>query len=317
MLLPQSSAFAALKNRLNSVSAIGLLHTPASIPSSLDRGVGGRSTVAAGMPSTSSLPTQTLGAGSAVGVPGRLNRSSREVGSTSSSGGGVGGAGAQGDVRWPELLEKFRQTQEKARRRNERLLRGQSADGPEDFGAGGGIEVGGAARRSLLELHVDTQHHHGTGAGHGLGHGHGHGQLGRAGSRLNDRGPVSAGLRGNPRPGSGLGKPLPLRPDSAQSGQYRHSLDMSRPGLSELGGFVGGRVGTSGGVSGTINYTGPGGTGAVGTSGPGPATLGNEKGHKSRNSLAGNLGKFASGIGRVSSKDRDRERRDKEREGKR
>jgi vacuole morphology and inheritance protein 14 len=27
MLLPQSSAFAALKNRLNSVSAIGYLHT--------------------------------------------------------------------------------------------------------------------------------------------------------------------------------------------------------------------------------------------------------------------------------------------------
>jgi hypothetical protein len=28
MLLPQSSAFAALKNRLNSVSNIGLLHSP-------------------------------------------------------------------------------------------------------------------------------------------------------------------------------------------------------------------------------------------------------------------------------------------------
>ncbi len=36
MLLPQSSAFAALKNRLNSVSAIGLLHTPAG--SSLSAG---------------------------------------------------------------------------------------------------------------------------------------------------------------------------------------------------------------------------------------------------------------------------------------
>jgi hypothetical protein len=34
MLLPQSSAFGALKNRLNSVSAIGLLHTPASMPTS-------------------------------------------------------------------------------------------------------------------------------------------------------------------------------------------------------------------------------------------------------------------------------------------
>ncbi|KIW43447.1 hypothetical protein, variant 1 [Exophiala oligosperma] len=34
MLLPQSSAFGALKNRLNSVSAIGLLHTPAAMPTS-------------------------------------------------------------------------------------------------------------------------------------------------------------------------------------------------------------------------------------------------------------------------------------------
>src|SRR5213078_3116756 len=32
MLLPQSSAFAALKNRLNSVSAIGYLHTASAAP---------------------------------------------------------------------------------------------------------------------------------------------------------------------------------------------------------------------------------------------------------------------------------------------
>ena len=71
---------------------------------------------------------------------------------------GIGAAsGAGGDVRWPELLEKFRQTQEKARRRNERLLRGQNGvehdDGAPDTGSGVG-----AARRSLLELRVDTQH---------------------------------------------------------------------------------------------------------------------------------------------------------------
>jgi hypothetical protein len=61
------------------------------------------------------------------------------------------------------------------------------------------------------------------------------------------------------------------------------------------------------------------GSGGVG------AAEGKAPGHKSRHSLAGNLGKFASGIGRVGggsgsgSKERDKERREreKEREGRR
>lgn len=81
MLLPQSSAFATLKNRLNSVSAIGYLSTP-RVPS-------------ATTPSASSFTSD--------GRPNRLK--SRDDGS---------GANA---IRWADLFEKFRTTQERQRRR--------------------------------------------------------------------------------------------------------------------------------------------------------------------------------------------------------
>lgn len=81
MLLPQSSAFAALKNRLNSVSAIGYLHI-----------------------GTRGAPTTTP---SSVSTFERQNRlKSRE----------------EGGIKWTELLEKFRATQEKVRRGQQRAL---------------------------------------------------------------------------------------------------------------------------------------------------------------------------------------------------
>lgn len=81
MLLPQSSAFAALKNRLNSVSAIGYLH------------IGSR-----GAPPTTPSSVSTFE---------RQNRlKSRE----------------EGGIKWTELLEKFRATQEKVRRGQQRAL---------------------------------------------------------------------------------------------------------------------------------------------------------------------------------------------------
>ncbi|KAM5372931.1 hypothetical protein ACJZ2D_007268 [Fusarium nematophilum] len=73
MLLPQSSAFAALKNRLNSVSSIGYLHVA---PRTSTSG-----------PSSSNFDR-----------PNRLK--GRE----------------DGNIRWVELLEKFRSVQERARR---------------------------------------------------------------------------------------------------------------------------------------------------------------------------------------------------------
>jgi vacuole morphology and inheritance protein 14 len=108
MLLPQSSAFAALKNRLNSVSAIGYLHiAPRANP----------------YVNPSSSPTLN-----------HLRQKSSEVGSSSGSGTPSGTPGSNfgetrnrigmglkpreddGKVKWGELLDRFKQTQEKARR---------------------------------------------------------------------------------------------------------------------------------------------------------------------------------------------------------
>lgn len=87
MLLPQSSAFAALKNRLNSVSAIGYLH------------IGVRGQPGAGSNTPSSVSTFE-----------RQNRlKNRE----------------DGGIKWTELLEKFKATQEKVRRSQQRQLMSQ------------------------------------------------------------------------------------------------------------------------------------------------------------------------------------------------
>ncbi|EME42650.1 hypothetical protein DOTSEDRAFT_81461 [Dothistroma septosporum NZE10] len=81
MLLPQSSAFAALKNRLNSVSAIGYLHI---------------------RPSQASANTP-----SSVSTFERQNRlKTRE----------------DGIIKWAELLERFRATQDKVRQGQKRQL---------------------------------------------------------------------------------------------------------------------------------------------------------------------------------------------------
>ena len=91
MLLPQSSAFAALKNRLNSVSAIGYLHiAPRTyVPSHVRQ----KSTETKFGVSTPQTPS-TAG----FDRPNRLKP--RE----------------EGTIKWMELLEKFKSVQEKARR---------------------------------------------------------------------------------------------------------------------------------------------------------------------------------------------------------
>ena len=92
MLLPQSSAFAALKNRLNSVSAIGYLHIAprATYVSSHVRQKSTETKFTSGPPSTASATS--------FDRPNRLKP--RE----------------EGSIRWNELLEKFKAVQEKAKR---------------------------------------------------------------------------------------------------------------------------------------------------------------------------------------------------------
>jgi vacuole morphology and inheritance protein 14 len=135
MLLPQSSAFAALKNRLNSVSAIGYLHIAPQ-----------RSSSTYVHPSSSSSPTLN-----------HLRQKSSEVGSNSSSSSGIpssggpsastferpgrlkprdglGGPEAGGSVKWTELLERFKQTQEKARRSQRMASMGEEEEVQEKMG---------------------------------------------------------------------------------------------------------------------------------------------------------------------------------------
>lgn len=99
MLLPQSSAFAALKNRLNSVSAIGYLHIA---PRTYVSHVRQKSTEAK-FGSTPQTP------GATFDRPNRLKP--RE----------------EAAIRWTELLEKFKSVQEKARRAHR--LQNQVEDG--------------------------------------------------------------------------------------------------------------------------------------------------------------------------------------------
>ena len=90
MLLPQSSAFAALKNRLNSVSAIGYLHiAPRTYVSSHVRQKSTEAKLGA-----SSTPQTSA----AFDRPNRLKPRD------------------DGAIKWNELLEKFKSVQEKARR---------------------------------------------------------------------------------------------------------------------------------------------------------------------------------------------------------
>ena len=105
MLLPQSSAFAALKNRLNSVSAIGYLHV---VPRG-GLGYGGSGGGAA--PTPGSAP-------SSAGVVSTFERQNR-LKSRDEAG-----------IRWTELLEKFKSTQDRVRRNQLRQL--NSAHGIED-----------------------------------------------------------------------------------------------------------------------------------------------------------------------------------------
>jgi vacuole morphology and inheritance protein 14 len=137
MLLPQSSAFAALKNRLNSVSSIGFLHSgPRPYVSSL--------TLANGPPSHSRQGSvaevvSTFQSHSprskSVHDTHSLSVSSVTTPSTSSYDrpSRLGKGREDGIIRWDQLLEKFRSVQDKARRA-QRVMGGGSLDDGPDFG---------------------------------------------------------------------------------------------------------------------------------------------------------------------------------------
>ncbi|KAG5303526.1 DNA repair and recombination protein RAD54 [Histoplasma capsulatum G186AR] len=162
MLLPQSSAFAALKNRLNSVSNIGLLQPAA-------RGI------------TSNTPSI---ASSYERPGGRLK--SRE------------------DIRWGDLLEKFKRVQEKSRRSGRSASRqiDPDANGMPHSSIAAAVAAATAADQNGNKEKGNVDSHRigiGTGTGSGLGSGH----VTRTGFAANEGAPA-AGQK-TPKSRSALG----------------------------------------------------------------------------------------------------------------
>lgn len=120
MLLPQSSAFATLRNRLSSVSSIGFLHVPP--PHHLQQMRSNQAGAASTGATSSATNSNTGNAGSTD----RSSVSSQTGGNTGSNGSVVSRYSASinlnssnntplsfYDVRWPDLMKKFHAVQQK------------------------------------------------------------------------------------------------------------------------------------------------------------------------------------------------------------
>ena len=248
MLLPQSSAFAALKNRLNSVSSIGLIHVPGRSSSVLP---GTSPTIA----STSSRLAGSGGSGASSG------KSSRAEGNTVST--------SAGDVKWNDLLEKFRVTQERARRRSRGL---DSDTNPSDVESGS--QQRSAFRNSRLDPGDERRYS-------GIRIGGGEKALPDIPIRLSGPG----GPQINTTDVSGI-----VRPGSGSSGNYPGGI--GRP----VSGVPGGGVMGSGAASGIAGGSASGAGGAAG-GGVGAASGGHAH-SKSRSGGIGGFGRsFTSGMG--------------------
>lgn len=143
MLLPQSAAFAALKNRLNSVSAIGFLHIAPRAYVSQSRNnsvVEALSSLQFHQRQKSSETHASSHSTPANAGPSNFDRSSRLKGRD------------EGGIRWNELLEKFKSVQERAKKAQR--VGGDIDDGlgMNDARAGEGLD--GKAFKDLNRLHA-------------------------------------------------------------------------------------------------------------------------------------------------------------------
>jgi vacuole morphology and inheritance protein 14 len=138
MLLPQSSAFAALKNRLNSVSAIGYLHIAPRVYVSQSRNNSVVETISTFQFHQLQKSTETHASSFSTPTnagPSSFDRSSRLKGRD------------EGGIRWNELLEKFRSVQERARRAQR-----PGADLDDGLGIGDGRSGEGLGSNAFRDL---------------------------------------------------------------------------------------------------------------------------------------------------------------------
>lgn len=168
MLLPQSAAFAALKNRLNSVSAIGYLHIPGS--------------VGPARPTSASLSDGRSTLGSSI-VPAAFERANRLKLKDDASAAGQGGP-----VKWVELLDKFRAVQDKARRasRAQTLTEHEDDDRNSQHERGKTWTANGRSSRDMdirsgMARSSDSKVQIGSGQPTGIKDGHVKGKFGAAG----------------------------------------------------------------------------------------------------------------------------------------
>lgn len=145
MLLPQSAAFAALKNRLNSVSAIGFLHIAPRAYVSSSRNNSVVEAISSLQSHSRQKSTEThissFSAPTNAG-PSNFDRSSRLKGRD------------EGGIRWNELLEKFKSVQERARRAQR--PGGELDDGLGMLDARAGEGLDGKAFKELSRLQGPT-----------------------------------------------------------------------------------------------------------------------------------------------------------------
>jgi len=120
MLLPQSSAFAALKNRLNSVSNIGVLH---GAPRRYEPCSNSRSPVSPlfQIPQPKKDNTETVFPSTIQPAPSSFDRS---TGSTRLK------TRDENTIRWVDLLDKFKAVQERARRSQANQFNPRGSDSP-------------------------------------------------------------------------------------------------------------------------------------------------------------------------------------------
>lgn len=133
MLLPQSSAFAALKNRLNSVSAIGYLHVAAVSGGGSREGAlqqGRYAHFSSPLTHRPAVPAQATAVGTQN--PAANERRAPAAASAASSFERPNRLKSRDEagVRWTELLEKFRATQERARRARPGVVGDEGAPPP-------------------------------------------------------------------------------------------------------------------------------------------------------------------------------------------
>ncbi|KAF7510013.1 hypothetical protein GJ744_007117 [Endocarpon pusillum] len=216
MLLPQSSAFAALKNRLNSVSAIGLLHTPAA--SSFGAG-GARSSI---IPSNLNHPPGLTSTSSTPNIPGSLTSSSTSAPNnpTAPTLASTGGGGDQASPLPPERQTPSVLAPAQPRTRTTRAAAEEAKTSSSGVNCWSGSDESGEARRrnrALLRgdgdeededegmLDEDTNQSSRTDVGAGVGERRGGngGNANRGGEKALPDIPVMAGLRSAPLTGVG------------------------------------------------------------------------------------------------------------------